>query len=163
MRKQTKVSRRVILGSCVAGVVLLSGLGLALAQTYTLNPTYGTRGLRPGFTPDPVVVNLTAGGSINTRTSGPAPSCGWVANAPDYRVNWSGGSALHFTATSGSDVTLLINAPNGGWRCNDDTSGTNPALSFANAPAGQYDVWVGTYNQGNQPAVLRVSELRQMW
>ena len=163
MRKLSKTVRRVVLASCVVGVVLLSGLGVAIAQTFSLNPTYGTRGLRPGFTPDPVVVSLTAGGPINTRTSGPAPACGHVANAPDFRLNWSGGSNLFITATSGADVTLLINGPNGAWHCNDDTSGTNPALSFHGAAAGQYDIWVGTYNAGNAPAVLRISELRQMW
>lgn len=163
MKNFSKAVRRAILASCVAGVVLLSGLGLAMAQDWHLGSTYGTSNLRPGFMPDPVVVSLTAGGQINTRTSGPAPACGYVANAPDYRVQWSGGSALHITATSGSDVTLLVNVPGGGWRCNDDTNGTNPALSFPGAAAGQYDIWVGTYQAGNQPAVLRISEMGPRW
>jgi hypothetical protein len=153
----------MILASCVAVVVLLAGLGVALAQTFSLPPTYGTTALSPGFLPDPVVVSLVAGGQINTRTSGPAPACGWVANAPDYRLNWSGGSSLYITATSGSDVTLLINTPNGGWQCNDDSNGTNPLLQFNGAAAGQYDIWVGTYQAGNQPAILRISEMGPRW
>jgi hypothetical protein len=162
MKKGTR-TRRMILASCVAVVVLLAGLGVALAQTFSLPPTYGTIALSPGFLPDPVTVNLVAGGQINSRTSGPAPACGWVANAPDYRLNWSGGSSLYFTATAGSDVTLLINTPNGGWQCNDDSNGTNPLLAFNGAAAGQYDVWVGTYQAGNAPAVLHVSEMGPRW
>jgi hypothetical protein len=36
----------------------------------------------------------------------------------------------------------------------------NPAISIANPPSGQYDVWVGTYAQGDlQDSVLSVSEV----
>jgi hypothetical protein len=163
MSKMSRAARRTIVASCAAAVVLISGLGVALAQTFSLPPTYGAIQLGPGFMPDPVTVNLTAGGPINTSTSGPAPACGWVANAPDYRVNWRGGSNLFFTATAATDTTLLINAPNGGWQCNDDSNGFNPSIAFRGAPAGQYDVWVGTYSSGNAPAVLRVSEMGPRW
>jgi hypothetical protein len=36
----------------------------------------------------------------------------------------------------------------------------NPAITFANPTSGQYDIWVGTYAEGDlQPSTLNVSEL----
>ena len=160
----SKSSRGIVLASAVAGLVVLSMVGVSVAQSYSASPAYGTASLRPGFMPDPHSVNLTAGGPINTRTSGPAPACGYVANAPDFRLNWAGGGNLNIYAISGSDTTLLINMPNGTWRCNDDGGqGNNPLLNIAGAPAGQYDIWVGTYGSSTSPAQLRISELAPRW
>jgi hypothetical protein len=157
-------SRGKFIGAALVGVAVLAIVGVALAQNFSLAPRYGTASLRPGFMPDPHSVTLTAGGTINTRTSGPAPACGYVANNPDFRLNWGGGSTLNIYAIASSDTTLLINMPNGSWRCNDDGgSGTNPLLTISNAPAGQYDIWVGTYTSGNAPAQLRISELAPRW
>ena len=92
------------------------------------------------------------------------PGCvGWVAQAPDYRVNWTAGSGelpLTFDVTADSDTVLVINDAEGNWVCNDDTDGVNPVVSFQGAVSGQYDVWVGTYSQGDlQPSTLHVTEV----
>ncbi|WP_421858093.1 peptidase S1 [Oceanicaulis sp.] len=124
----------------------------AIAQDYSLNPTYGTHSLNAGFLPDPAELPITAGGSLDASSVGCA---GAIANAPDARLMWGGGS-MTIGANSNADTTLVINAPDGQWYCSDDVNGLNPALSFS--AAGQYDVWVGVYAGSTAPATLYVTE-----
>lgn len=132
---------------------------------FTLEPAYGTIELVSGFQPDPHTVGISAGGELDASAMG-VPGCiGWVARAPDYRVNWTAGSGalpLVFSVAAEADTTLVINDAEGNWVCDDDggNNGLNPAITFANPVSGQYDIWVGTYSQGNlQPSTLNVSEL----
>ncbi|MGK0266805.1 MAG: hypothetical protein ACI82N_001058 [Maricaulis sp.] len=133
----------------------------ALAQDYSAPPSYGSVSLNAGFQPDPYNVNITSGGSI--PASNISGECrGWVANAPDYSVNYAaGGYDLTIGATSNSDTTLLINGPNGEWYCDDDGGdGLNPLVRLTNPNSGRYDVWIGSYSQGDFAATtLSVSEL----
>ncbi len=127
----------------------------------SLDPTYGSVSLASGFTPDPHTVKLRSGGSVDASNLG--DSCrGYVASAPDYRVNYDGGSLpLIISANADVDVTLVVNDPNGNWVCDDDSGeGLNPSLRFEKPLSGQYDVWVGTYSDtSNENATLSVSEL----
>lgn len=133
----------------------------ASAQNVNLDPTYGTINLRAGFSDDPHLVELSSGGSIQASTI--SSSCrGYIANAPDVRVYYSAGSLpLLFSVASSADTTLVINAPNGRWYCNDDgASGLNPSIRFNNPSSGRYEVWVGTYGSSSlRTAVLGISEL----
>ena len=142
-----------------ASVALMAGG--ALAQNYSAPPTYGSVNLNAGFTPDPYNVNITSGGSI--AASNVSSECrGWVANAPDYSVNYAaGGYDLTIGATSNSDTTLLVNGPNGEWYCDDDGGqGLNPLIHLNNPNSGRYDVWIGSYSQGDFAATtLSVSEI----
>ncbi len=62
--------------------------GAASAQNFSLNPAYGTVNLSGGFTPDPYIINLQAGGSISARNI--SSSCaGFIADAPDVRLQFS--------------------------------------------------------------------------
>jgi hypothetical protein len=63
-------------------------------------------------------------------------------------------ATIKFTASA--DTTLVINAPDGSWICADDVNGVNPAVSI-NA-AGQYDVFVGSYDGGLHAGTLEVTE-----
>ena len=47
---------------------------------------------------------------------------------------------------SASDTVLLVLDPAGNWQCNDDSFGSNPALTWSPAPAGSYHLLVGTYS-----------------
>jgi len=130
---------------------------------FTATPNYGVIDLVSGFQPDPHTVNVTAGGEYNAYQ---IPGCvGSVSRAPDYRVNFTAGSAglpLVFSVQSDADTTLVINDAEGNWVCDDDggNEGLNPAVTFANPISGQYDIWVGSYVEGElPPAVLHVSEL----
>ncbi|HET9232350.1 MAG TPA: hypothetical protein VFO00_13765 [Vitreimonas sp.] len=132
---------------------------------YALEPAYGSVDLVSGFQPDPHTVGISAGGDLDASAMG-VPGCiGWVARAPDYRVNWTAGSGslpLVFSVAAESDTTLVINDAEGNWVCDDDggNNGLNPAVTFSNPVSGQYDIWVGTYSQGSlQPSTLNVSEL----
>ena len=134
----------------------------AMAQDFSANPTYGSTNLSSGFPSDPRTVNLSSGGSIDARGLG--GSCrGYIANAPDYRVNYTAGSTfpLIFSVNSDSDTTLIINGPDGRFYCDDDSGeGLNPSYRFSRPQSGQYDIWVGTYASANlQSATLYISEV----
>ncbi len=150
---------RKLLFVAVAATIL--GLSPSLAQDYTLSPTYGTVSLSSGFEPDPYSVGVVAGGSIDASTLG--GSCyGYIANAPDYRLTFTAGSLpLYISALSSGDTTLVINGPDGAWYCDDDSAGNlNPMVEFANPTSGQYDIWIGSFSQGENPdATLYISEL----
>jgi len=148
--------------AATAAVATVAFAGIAAAQNYGLNPTYGTAALNSGFTPDPYVVNLQSGGNINAANL--SSSCrGFIADAPDVRLNYrSGNFPLIFSVNASADTTLVINGPDGRWYCDDDggNNGLNPAIRFNNPQSGQYDVWVGTYGSASlQPAQLHISEL----
>ncbi|MCH8486434.1 MAG: serine protease [Candidatus Cyclonatronum sp.] len=134
---------------------------------WTLSPHFGTANLQAGFTPDPHRVRINAGGFNDVWNLSLGSGCvGYASTAPDFRLHWDGSSSLlHFffvADNSDNDTTLIINAPDGSWHCNDDaTSNTlNPFVRFDNPRTGQYDVWVGTYQNGAiVSGELRVSEL----
>jgi hypothetical protein len=126
----------------------------------SLPAAYATRNLSGGFLPDPDVTSLTAGGGQRVNVGG--CTYGYVASAPDVKLHYAGNNqrTLYIYATAGSDITLLINMPDGSWRCDDDSFGSgNPILVFPNAPSGRYDIWVGTYGQNTAPAQLMISEI----
>lgn len=153
----------MIARTIAAGVALAAAAaGVAVAQDFRQNPTYGTLNLSAGFLPDPQVVNLQSGGSINAQSL--SSSCrGFIANAPDVRLNYRAGSyPLIISVNSGVDTTLVVNGPDGSWYCDDDggVNGLNPALRFGSPANGQYDIWVGTYgNASLQNAQLHISEV----
>lgn len=145
-----------------AAFACVATAGVAVAQNYSLNPTYGTLNLSAGFQPDPQVVNLQSGGSINAQSL--SSSCrGFIANAPDVRMNYNaGGYQLFISVDASADTTLVVNGPDGRWYCDDDggNSGLNPLIRFGTPQSGQYDIWVGTYgNASLQPAQLYISEI----
>jgi len=132
------------------------------AQNSSANPNYQTITLNSGFTPDPNVINLQAGGSI--AASSAAGGCqGFITNAPDVRLHYNAGSLpLIISVASGSDTTLVINAPDGSWYCDDDggNNGSNPAVRFNSPRSGRYEIWIGTYSAGSlQSAQLHISEI----
>jgi hypothetical protein len=134
--------------------------GEAAAQNYSLNPTYGTNNIVARSTPIEATQDLQSGGNINAASLG-SPCVGYIANAPDYRVNYSPGMhSLTFSVTSSYDTTLVINGPDGRWYCDDDGGvGNNPMIRFDSPTGGQYDIWVGTYGEARlRPAQLRVTE-----
>lgn len=136
---------------------------MSAAQDTSASPNYGTVNLRSGFSPDPHVVEVQAGGRININEAVSSDCRGYVSNAPDLRLSYTSGSGvlpLLIAVQSDSDTTLLVNAPDGRWYCNDDTNGLDPLIRFNNPSSGRYEIWVGTYsNSGMTPARLLISEL----
>jgi hypothetical protein len=128
-------------------------------------PSYGDVALDAGFSPDPYVVSLSAGGSEYAGSLGPG-CVGYVAGSPDFNLNYTSGDwSLFISASSSTDTTLVVNAPDGQWYCNDDSRGLNPAVEFSNPESGLYNIWVGTYGDSGElpPATLFISEMESQF
>lgn len=144
---------------------LLSGsmlAAVATAQSPSAQPTYGEVSLSAGFTPDPYTIDLAAGGRIDAAAELGQECPGFIADAPDFDLYYNAGSLpLIISIQADADTTLVVNAPDGRWFCDDDGgAGVNPRLRFATPMSGLYDIWVGTYAPGRtEPARLRISEL----
>ncbi|WP_296820504.1 peptidase S1 [Brevundimonas sp.] len=150
--------RTSILGLAAATLVMAAP---AVAQDYNLDPNYGWLNLTSGFLPDPVWIPLESGGDIDA--SGISGDCvGFIAEAPDFRLNFEAGDLpLILTVTSDADTTLVVNGPDTTWYCDDDSGGDlNPAIMWEHPQSGQYDIWVGTYGSTDiHPAALSISEI----
>jgi hypothetical protein len=133
-----------------------------LAQDFSLSPLYGSITLNGGFTPDPSVIAVRAGGSF--AASNTDSSCnGYVTSAPTYSLRFEPGSlGLSIYVNADVDTTLLINDPSGEWFCNDDhdeLENLNSGVYFSDPESGRYDIWVGVYSEGSDAdALLAISE-----
>ncbi|PCH59954.1 MAG: hypothetical protein COC19_06480 [SAR86 cluster bacterium] len=130
----------------------------------TAEPNYGNERLEYGFSPDPFLVELLAGGSFELDVSG----ChGYFSSAADFKLDYEAnvGTQLGIFAEANADTTLAINIPNGKWVCNDDfesLAASNPGILFEAPVSGSYSIWVGTYSQSDAletNAVLAITEL----
>ncbi len=124
-------------------------------------PHFGQIDLQAGFAPDPYVRNVTAGGTTSIQGCGGSGWAGFVTTRPDFDLYWNGSSArMTIAVQANADAVLLVNAPNGTWYYNDDTSGSNPAITFANPQQGLYDIWIGSYDGSRRnPGQLIITEL----
>ena len=166
---ESRLFYRHVLG-CSSGIILgLLSFGLS-AQDYSADPLYGSIDLASGYLPDPFVVEVQAGGNLDIGQQ--FNDClGYIEESqPDFRLHYETGDyTLSILTDSEVDTTLLVNAPNGDWYCNDDaesSSGTNAGLLFDSALEGQYDIWVGTYEANDTGATARllISEYaQQQW
>lgn len=151
---------KMLTGSALAALALTSA---GAAQDYAQSPSFGSVTLSGGFSPDPYTVQLRSGGSIDASSRLGAQGCrGFIANAPDFRLNFTPDMLpLIISVAASEDTTLVINGPDERWYCNDDGGeGLNPSYRFSNPQAGQYDIWVGTYGGAAQlPATLHISEV----
>lgn len=144
---------------------------------------FGGGRLRTGFTPDPWAFPLTAGGgarAVEVSTLGLVDAathqpCGrsFVTRSPDFHFTFQAGQSFNLVrfyvvTDNGADATLLINQPDGQWRCNDDHGHSDwgsehhlmPAIDFHQPQSGRYDIYVGTYDaSARNPANLYVTEL----
>jgi len=137
----------------------------ALAQNVGGTPLFGDVTLSAGFSPDPHVVAVSAGGGDSAADHGSACTGYIAADQPDYRLNYASGAyQLGAFVRATVDTTLIINAPDGSWHCNDDFAqldASSPGIVFASPLSGQYDIWVGTYSSddGGTQATLVLTEL----
>ena len=141
----------------------------ATAQNIFGEPNSGSITLEAGFPEDPTTVDVISGGSIDV--SDVIDGCvGHISEDPDVRLTFNASGSpdalpLYIYATSGEDTTLLINAPDGNYYCNDDgadggENGTNPSIVFGPTQSGDYEIWVGSYDEGEfHEAQVGISEL----
>jgi protease YdgD len=160
---------RILLGA-LASVAFMSA-AQAACPDWTQEPAFGSETVSAGFEPDPFYLELQSGGEVDlsscTDANGPTGFSGYVAEAPDFDFTYenAGGSTLSFTAVSkdGKDLVLLINDPDQNWHFSDDEGFAHgPLITITNAPAGLYDIWVGTYSSGEisseNDAILLITE-----
>lgn len=134
---------------------------VANAQDFSLPATFGEVELGAGFLPDPYVVRVAGGGSIDASELGGA-CVGFIAEAPDFQVVLSSESASFFLlALSEADTSLVVNSPTGDWICDDDSGeGLNPLIEFSPNVSGVFDIWVGSIDEGANPiTAILISEL----
>jgi hypothetical protein len=138
----------------------------AFAQDVQLTPTFGEMRLVAGEAPNLHLIDIVAGGRVEVAaivgTDIAGNACrGAIANAPDYRLDYTAGDLpLVFSVKSRQDTTLVVNAPDGSWHCSDDGRGwPNPLVFFAEPESGQYDIWIGAYDGGNPEATLNILEI----
>lgn len=153
--------RPLILALAAAASVLIAGS--ASAQNVDADPNYGELNLSAGFTPDPAMLSLLAGGDIDAGDQ--FDGCtGYISTTPDMRLFWDGsakgGLNLKISAISNADTTLVVNGPDGRWYCDDDSGEDSNPLVELSPRAGRYEIWVGTYSRGDiKKAVLSISEV----
>ena len=139
-----------VLSAVALLVVLVSPAALVGAQKATLDPTadpnYGTWTLAEY--PDPFILTIDAGGDVDASAADVGAGCvGYVTGNPDLKFDFGGGTLRAFFASTG-DTTLIMYKPDGSYVCNDDGVGANPVIDVANAAAGTYSLWIGTYSSG---------------
>ncbi|MBX3275051.1 MAG: hypothetical protein KF729_32600 [Sandaracinaceae bacterium] len=144
------------------GVLLMVGAGEASAQfAPRARGLYGEARLRPGFMPDPHVMNGQLGGPV--PASQIDPSCRGFVSGPPSHVVYTTGSfrQLRFVVNAGQDSTLMVMMPNGQVVCDDDGGeGLNPLIALATG-AGRIAIWVGAYSQAavGVPYTIGLTEL----
>lgn len=131
-----------------------------------LPPVGGSTILKAGFAPDPFAQPITSGGPIDVSATLGGGCMGWATAAPSIGVTYEAGSMtllrFYFVAASaGADTTLVVNAPDGSWHCNDDSpGGIDPMIDFGTPQAGPYAIWVGSFEEGTaHDGTLHVTEL----
>ena len=141
--------------------VLALATQTAAAQSVAARPNYGDVLLKEAFVPDPHSVSVTSGGNVEVEIEG--CELGYVSDAPDVDLYYTttGGSDLYIYVEGEGDTMLLINTPDGGWVCDDDSHGDlDPLVHIPSAEDGLYDIWVGSYSAGERhAATLYISEL----
>ncbi|AKF04788.1 hypothetical protein [Sandaracinus amylolyticus] len=106
-----------------------------------------------GFT-DPTITTGTSGGAVEASTLN-SECAGWVSSSPDHVIDLQAAmprlKIMAFGTEADSDVTLVVRKPDGTYLCNDDSDGFHPVVE-GEMPAGRYEVFVGSYEQGRRRA-----------
>jgi hypothetical protein len=117
-----------------------------------------------GFLPDPEVRQVSAGGSLELTSNHGTDCTGFVSEAPTVRLSYDADDEekLFISVRSDTDTVLMVRAPNGAVSCSDDSfeNNLNPGVSFDDPQSGQYQIWVGTYDEQDlAQAELQISEI----
>ena len=117
--------------------------------------------LAPGFMPDPATATGNAGGLTDASTLN-SECRGYIAATPNHILTATAPfTNLRIAVNGGStDVTLVVQRPDGSFLCNDDFEGLNPLVEGPFA-AGEHRIYICTYNAESAGARYRigVSEL----
>lgn len=142
-----------LFGAVIALFLILAGTALACPD-WRQGPTAGHLRYAGSDLWDAKAFDVVAGGdqyldpcNIRHASSGERAT-GYVAYAPDFELEYLGGSGyqLELKVVSECDSTLLINTGGGNWYFDDDDMGNGDARICLTRPSkGTYDIWIGTY------------------
>jgi hypothetical protein len=116
-----------------------------------------TLDLDAGLPLDPTFVSVQAGGEVDASLLS-SECVGFINDQPVVTVKLA--NAVPFAEVffmSDSDPTLVVLTPDGQLLCNDDwhEDVLDPSVQLADAPAGVYKIWVGSYAKNQLiPGVL---------
>jgi hypothetical protein len=156
-------------GDRAAAELFISEIGFAgndASLDLLLPAEFGSAALSTPLNPDPTRVALRAGGPVRVEQTALGESftvgacTGYVTRAPSYELDWAGDGPLFVSVASEADTTLVINAPDGSWWCDDDSAGDlDPGVIFAEGLNGVYDIYVGAYaiSEAEADATLLIS------
>ena len=132
-------------------------------------PSFGESGTELTYDSDTVYSaqsnEVVAGGNIALADCDDVEGYGYIVENPDFTLQYDAqdrGRALEFRVEAECDAVLLINDSTANWQFNDDdtvddeTVITDPRLRLADAPSGQYDIWVGTFGEETCDATLYI-------
>lgn len=164
--KANVLGRKMGLPQSIAIALLTASLSATAALQVQAQPGQGGIKLSPGFSPNPIEVQGTGGGSASVqnvvgRSDSPTGQCaGYTNQQPDQTIVLTEFfNSLSLEVESSEDTALTIQGPGGVW-CNDDFNGKNPGVS-GQWLAGTYKIWISSYTKDNTPAyVLRIKEGR---
>lgn len=109
--------------------------------------------IAPGFKPDPLIVNGTSGGSVQSQ------GCGTIRNKPNHVLTLTNNfNYLRIDVQGAGQPTLLIQSPNG--------TSCVPADNFSGgkiqAPGfweqGSYSIFIGDLAGGQHPYTLSITQ-----
>lgn len=116
-----------------------------------------TMNLEAGFVLDPFLISVNGGGNVDASSLGEGCT-GYISENPILTVDWTGeADFVDVFFYSEHDPVLVIQTPDGGYRCNDDASGTllDPQIKLENPAPGRYNFWVGSFDEGQLiPGIL---------
>lgn len=122
--------------------------------------------ISPGFSPDPWRVSFVSGGAREAAsqfgTDMRGNRCqGSVATTPDHQMTLNDSfSYLQLWTHADGDTTLIVDGPGKFLLCDDDGGrGLNEHIEYTNWPAGDYQIYVGSYSDDYLNYQLSISEL----
>lgn len=122
---------------------------------------HGALELIVDFLPDPVIIDVSAGGSVWHPVD--AQDCvGYLdPSVPTLHLDYVAGSYdLTIGATADADLALTVRTPDGTLLCDDDGRGLDPSLTIAAPVGGRYTIWLSAWGDAGvlHDARLAVSE-----
>lgn len=109
------------------------------------------------FSLDPFFVSLQGGGHVEASILDKGCS-GYVPTTPSVAFDYQGdGDQLRMFFYSDGDPVLVVQTPDGGFVCSDNTNPLllDPTVTVVNPAKGRYNVWVGSRRENDLiPGVL---------
>ena len=119
-----------------------------------------TMNLAAGYIMDPFFVSIQGGGTLDASDLGEGCT-GFVNEAPALSVDWEGeADFFELFYYSDHDPVMVVETPAGDYLCADDANELllDPVLQIDDPAQGVYNIWVGSFDEGQQfPGILVIT------